>query len=433
MSFVTALSGLRGAATAIDVIGNNLANLNTVGFKSSSLSFQDVVTDITGSGSRQVGSGVAAPLTVKQFLQGSLQTTKGRLDAAIQGDGFFIVRPATDTSGVVTDPSATLYTRAGNFRIDKNGLLITATGERVQGWSFNAIAGAINPSDPIGDIVVPVGSNRAAKQTANFNATLNLDASSATGATFSVPINVYDSLGNAHVISTTFTKQATANTWAATITSSDPAVTAVTPAAASWTFTFNSSGGLQTVAGPGYNATTGQIENIGLTLNNGAQSPQLLNWSPWQTIPTGTPPVGVGRVSQFAQLSASSSIFQDGLPAAQLTNVLIDDGGAVLAQFSNGSQLEVARLSLASIRNPDTLVSIGNNNFRVGVGTAIPALGQSRSGGRGAIVGGTLESSNVDIADEFTKLIIFQRSYSANAKVVTTTDEISQETINLKR
>jgi flagellar hook protein FlgE len=126
-------------------------------------------------------------------------------------------------------------------------------------------------------------------------------------------------------------------------------------------------------------------------------------------------------------------VSQDGLAAAQLVSVAIGDGGSVLAQYSNGSQQEVARLALASIRNPDTLVSTGNNNYRTGVGSASPVIGLGDTGGRGTIVGGALESSNADIADEFTKLIIFQRSYSANARVITTSDEISQETINLKR
>jgi flagellar hook protein FlgE len=150
-------------------------------------------------------------------------------------------------------------------------------------------------------------------------------------------------------------------------------------------------------------------------------------------VPVGTPLVGVGRISQFAQPSASSSIFQDGLAAAQLTNVSISEGGAVIAQYSNGSQQQVARLPLVSIRNPDTLVSIGNNNYRIGPASAIPVVGEANTGGRGQILGQSLEGSNVDIANEFTRLIIFQRSYSANARVVTTTDEISQETINIKR
>ena len=220
-SFVTALSGLHAAGTAIDAIGDNLANLNTLGFKGSSLSFQDVVADVTGS-AHQVGSGVASPLILKLFGQGSIQTTQGRLDAAIQGDGFFVVRTAAVGSAVAaaTDPSTAVFTRAGNFRIDKNGILVTATGERVQGWSLNTITGQLNPSDPIGDIIVPVGTNRAAKATTAFNISSNLDASASVGTAFSTPINLYDSLGNAHVISATFTKS-DVNTWDATITSTD--------------------------------------------------------------------------------------------------------------------------------------------------------------------------------------------------------------------
>src|SRR5215210_6552764 len=203
-SFITALSGLRGASVAIDAIGNNLANLNTVGFKASEVSFQDVVVALAGSSSHQLGSGVASPNVLKQFVQGSIQTTRGRSDAAIQGDGFFVVRSANASSAnSVGDPTTSLYTRAGNFRIDQNGILVTANGEHVQGWSLNTLTGLLDTSDPIGDIVVPVGTNRAAKATTAFNANLNLDASASTGSTFSVPFNIYDSLGNPHVISAT--------------------------------------------------------------------------------------------------------------------------------------------------------------------------------------------------------------------------------------
>jgi flagellar hook protein FlgE len=281
-------------------------------------------------------------------------------------------------------------------------------------------------------MVVPAGSLRPAKLTTAFHMDLNLDASAAPGATHTVPVSIYDSLGNSHVISVTFTRQAAANTWDASIGSTDPAITAIAPAGP-FTFTFNANGGLQSVAGTGYNAATGAIGGISLTLGNGAQTPQSLDWSPWSTIPSGTPPVGVGRLSQFAQPSASSAIFQDGLAAAQLTGVSIGDGGAVLAQYSNGSQIEVGRLALAAVRNPDSLAAAGNNNFRAGVGTAVPVVGLAGTGGRGSIVGGSLEGSTVDIAEEFSRLIVFQRAYSANARVITTADDISQETIGLKR
>jgi flagellar hook protein FlgE len=427
-SFVSALSGLKAAGTAIDSIGNDLANLNTTGFKSSSLSFQDVVADVTGAASKQIGSGVASPLIFKNFTQGAIQTTGGANNAAIQGDGFFIVRKADASAPVAVSPdvNSDLFTRAGNFQIDKNGFLVSATGERVQGWSLNTATGQVSPSDPIGDIIVPVGSNRAAKATTTFNANLNLDASAAAGAPFSVPVNIYDSLGNSHVISANFTKDTTTNSWDATITSADPAVTLT--GNGPFTFTFNTDGSLQTVTGS--DPTTGNITGIQLAITSGAQSPQTISWSPWQTPPVGTVP-GVGRITQFAEASASSAIAQDGLPAAQLTSVSITDGGVVLADYSNGSQQQVAQLALASIRNPDSLVSIGGNNFRAGQNSAVPVVGQASTGGRGAIVGGSLESSNVDMATEFTQLIIFQRAYSADARVITTTDQVSQETINL--
>ena len=427
-SFVSALSGLHAASTAIDTIGNDLANLNTTGFKSSTLSFQDVVASVSGAANKQVGSGVAAPLIFKNFIQGSIQTTGGANDAAIQGDGFFIVRPAVAGSAAAPAPDVTndLFTRAGNFQVDQNGFLVSATGERVQGWSLNTATGQVSTSDPIGDIIVPVGSNRAAKPTTTFNADLNLDASAAAGAPFSVPVNVYDSLGNSHVITANFTKDATANAWDATISSADPSVTLT--GNGPFTFTFNTDGSLQTVTGS--DPTTGDITGIQMAITNGAQSPQNLSWSPWQLPPVGTTP-GVGRITQFAEASATSAISQDGLPAAQLTSVSITDGGSVLADFSNGSQQEVAQLALVSIRNPDSLVSTGNNNFRAGEDSAAPVVGAAGTGGRGTIVGGSLESSNVDMATEFTQLIIFQRSYSADARVITTTDQISQETINL--
>ena len=207
-SFLSALSGLNAAGTSIDSIGNDLANLNTTGYKGADLSFQDVVADVTGSSSHQIGSGVSSPLIFKNFSQGSLQTTGGSDDAAIQGDGFFVVRSAQSGSAVQTGTPLTtdLFTRAGDFQVDQNGILTTATGERVQGWSLNTATNSVNTSDPIGDIIVPIGTNRPAKVTTSFSADLNLDASSSPGATFSVPVNIYDSLGNSHVISLTFTK-----------------------------------------------------------------------------------------------------------------------------------------------------------------------------------------------------------------------------------
>mgnify|MGYP001119515709 CR=1 FL=1 len=426
-SFVSALSALRANGTAVDVVGNNLANLSTVGFKKSTVNFRDVVGDVmSGTGLLQVGSGVARPYTPKQFSQGSIQTTNGALDVAIQGDGFFIVRRVTGT-GNSPGASSTMYTRAGDFRVDSSGRLITQSGDLVQGWSLNTALNVINTADPIGDIVVPVGTSRPARATTSIAIDLNLDGSAAANTEFAVPVDIYDSLGNRHVLTVTYTKTANPGEWQLSFSLPPSSGTVTAPP---MLITFDANGMLQTVpAGPPEGSFTGiNIDFVNPAVNDITD----LTYSLWTALPNPPDP-GTPRITQFAQPSAASSIMQDGVPAAQLVGVTIGDGGAVLAHYSNGSRVEVARLALASIRNPDSLVAVGNNNFVVGADTATPTVGPANTGGRGAIVSGSLEYSNTDIAEEFTKLIIYQRGYQANARVITTTDEISQETINLKR
>jgi len=422
-SFSAALTGLAANEVGVDAVGTNLANLNTTGYKASVVSFYDLVAQSLGLGNgSSVGLGTGKPRVKHEFTQGAIQTTSGALDGAIQGDGFFVVRDPS--SGAVN------YTRAGNFKVDASGNLMTATGERVQGWVMSN--GVLNTNGTIGDIVVPSGTLRAPLPTANMSFDINLDAAATVGAaagTFSTPIEVVDSLGVSHVLTVTFTKSA-ANKWdyAVTIPGAEVgAGTAGTPfpiPAASGTLTFGPNGILTTPAPPPP-ATSGVVPIAIAGLKDGAADLNV-TWSLY------TPDL-TGRVTQFAQQTAVSAEAQDGIAAAQLTHVSLSDGGEIIAQFSNGKQVAVAQLALASIRNPSSLVSIGGNNYRTGVGSATPVVGLASTGGRGAIIGQSLEGSNVDIANEFTKLIIFQRSYSANARVITTTDEISQETINLKR
>lgn len=425
-SFISALSALRANGAAVDAVGNNLANLSTIGFKKSSVNFMDVVGDVlSGSGMTQVGSGVAQPFTPRQFTQGSIQTTGGNLDCAIQGDGFFILKQ-TQGSGSSAASGGTLYTRAGDFRVDQSGRLISQTGELVQGWSLNTAQNSINTSDPIGDIVVPVGSSRPARATTNVSVDLNLDGSAAAGTQFAVPVTIYDSLGNSHTLTVTYSKTANPGEWG--VTYSLPATDGTVTAPDS-TITFDANGKLQTVPdGP----PQGSFNGIDITFTNPAvNNITNMTYSLWDSVPAGTDP-GSARITQFAQPSAPSAVTQDGAAAALLSGVSME-GGSVIAEYSNGDRVEVARLALASIRNPDSLVATGNNNFTVGSDTATPTVGEANTGGRGAIVSQSIESSNVDIAEEFTKLIIYQRGYEANAKVVTASDELSQDTINLKR
>ncbi len=414
-AFSTALSALSAHTTAVDVVSNNLANLNTPGFKTSSVVFHDLVTQSLGLGETQVGLGVARPLTLRQFGQGSLQSSSGSLDAAIQGDGFFILR---DVNG------AMLLTRAGNFHVDAQGNLLTATGERVQGWTESG--GVVNTNGPIGNIVVPVGNLRAPQATTTFSANLNLNSAGVVGettGTFSTPIEIVDSLGITHVLTLTFTKT-NPNEWDYEVTIPGDDVAAGTPGTpfslTTGSITFDSNGRLATPAFPPGTAT---LSITGLV--SGA-SDMDLTWNFYEN--DGTP-----RITQYAQTSAVAAVAQNGAPAAQLVKVSLADGGKILAQYSNGEQRVVGQLALAAVRNPDSLMAVGNNCFQLTALTAAPAIGVPQTGGRGKVMGNSLESSTVDIAQEFTNLIVLQRGYQANARVVTTVDDISQETMNMKR
>jgi flagellar hook protein FlgE len=408
-SFSTALSALSAHATAVDVVGNNLANLNTPGFKTNVVAFYDLVTQSLGAGlgETQVGFGVARPNTIRQFTQGAIKASTGELDIAVQGDGFLVVR---EQSG------ATVYSRGGNLQVDKQGNLLTSTGQRVQGWTESN--GALNANGPVGDIVVPVGSIKPPVATTSFSFDLNLNASAPTGAEFSGSIEVFDSLGTSHIVTVDFTKSATANVWDYALRFPDSDVTSpITPVTGS--ITFDSSGRM---VDPPPGGPFPQLVVSGLA--DGATD-LTIDWSMYD----GQTP----RLTQYAQASAVSANAQNGSAPAQLIRVGVGNGGVVLAQFSNGVQTVVGQLAMASVRNPESLIAVGNNSYQLSARSALPAIGLPGTGGRGTILGGAIESSTVDIAREFTNLIVLQRGYQANARVITTVDELSQETIGLKR
>ena len=410
-SFSTALSALAAHSTAIDVVGNNLANLNTPGFKSSVVSFHDLVTQSLGAGlgDTQVGFGVGTPITLRGFSQGAIQTTGGTLDAAVQGDGFFVIQgPGGGTE----------YTRGGNFQVDKDGNLTTATGESVQGWT--QINGNLDTNAPPGNISVPVGTVQPPVVTKNISFDINLNAAATAGTpagTFATSVTIYDSLGNSHIVTATFTKSATAGEWdySIAIPDADLATPPFTPLTG--TITFDANG---TLTSPAATDPDPQVDITGLA--DGA-SDLTINWGLFN----GTTP----RMSQYAQPSSISAVAQDGSPAAQLVRVALADAGQILAQFSNGAQTVVGQLAMATIRNPESLIAVGNNNYQLSARSALPAVGLPGTGGRGSVKGGAVEASTVDIAQQFTNLIVYQRGYEANSKVVSAVDELSQTTINL--
>lgn len=413
-SFSTALSALGAHTTAIDVVGNNLANLNTPGYKASVVAFSDLVTQSLGAGlgETQVGFGVARPVTIRQFSQGAIQASSGPLDVAVQGDGFLVVREARNNS--------VLYTRGGNLQVNKEGQLVTATGYRLQGW--NEVNGVLDTTQPATDVMVPVGSLRSPVATTNISFDLNLDASATAGppaTTFSTSIEVYDSLGGSHVVSVKFEKTANPGEWTYSMGFPDSDLTTPPFTAVTGTIQFNSAGKL---ASP---LVTDPMPAMSITgLANGAADMNV-TWNLYN----GAAP----RLTQYSQDSAVAANAQDGFAAAQLVKVGIGDGGLILAQYSNGQQVAVGQLAMAAVRNPESMIAVGDNNFQLSARSALPAIGLPNTGGRGQIMGGSVEFSTVDIAREFTNLIVLQRGYQANSRVVTAVDELSQETINLKR
>ena len=402
-AFSIALSALSADSTGIDVVGNNLANLNTAGFKASNVDFQDLMSQTLGEGNGQVGMGVGQIQAVQNFTQGAITTTNGTTDAAIEGNGYFVVQDSS---------SNTFFTRAGDFQLDANGNLVTASGDFVQGWT--AVGGVINPNGPTSKLNLPVGTTTPAVATTSMNMNVNLDSSAAVGASFSAPIQVYDSQGTAHTLTITMTKTA-ANSWS--YAANVPAADQTAPAGALLTgaLTFDANGNLTAPVGAQVIPITG--------LSDGAAD-MSINWNMVNAS-------GANTITQYAQASGVSSPVQDGSAAGEVTSVSLENGGIVVANYSNGQQVTVGQLAVASITNPNSLVAVGNNNLEASASTAQPAIGAAGTGGRGQVMGGALEASTSDMATQFTDLLSYERSYQAASRVITTSDQLLQETVNL--
>jgi len=407
-AFSIALSGLQAESLAIDTTGNNLANMNTDGFKESDVDFKDLFSEQLGS--FQSGLGVAPPVSNQIFAQGAIQTSSSPLAAALQGSGFFVVTSPTGGQE---------YTRDGNFVLDSSGVLQTQTGENVQGWT--ATSSGIDTTGATGDIVVSSSAILPPTATSNFSLNANLDASATAGTTagtFSTPMQVVDSLGNTHTLTVAFAKSSTAaNTWGYTVSIPSADLTSGgSGTLATGNIAFNSAGAMTSA-----NASSVPLSITGLA--DGA-SDMSISWNLFDSS-------GNGELTQYAETSSLASSTQNGSQASQLTSVNIQNGGQVVATFSNGQTKVEAQLALAAIQNPSSLQSVGNNNFAVSSTTATPAVGVPQTGGRGQILGGSLESSNVDMATQLTNLIVYQSAYQANSRVITTADQMNQDLFQL--
>ena len=422
-SFSAGLSGLNANALYLTVIGNNLANINTVGYKSSTVSFMDLVSqNVGGSGGNpmQVGLGVTVGSVSPVFSQGSVESTREATNVAIQGNGFFVVKGSEGTS----------YTRAGNFSLDNTGTLVTPDGYKVQGYTqIDPATGLVVTGGQPTDITVPPGVLRPPVATTTFRALTNLDASAAVGTTFSSSVQMYDALGPAHVVTFTYTKTGPgawsyqASVPGAEVVGGTPGTPFKIPAGngGSGTLTFSSDGRLMTVNG---SAPADVTITTPAWLNGAAAS--VVNWDIMDTN-------GVPSLTGYSSGSATSSITQNGSAPGMIQNVSVSADGTILATFGAGQTVPIAQLALAMFNNPKGLVKAGSNRYGESQAAGIANVGAAGMGGRGTLIGSALEQSNVDIAEEFTKMILAQRGYQASAKTITVSDEVLVDTLNIKR
>ncbi|MGE0002335.1 MAG: flagellar hook protein FlgE [Fimbriimonadaceae bacterium] len=409
------VASIRAQQTRMNAIGNNLANVNTTAFKSSRVTFQDMLaqtvrgatapnTNLGGLNPIQIGLGVLTAGTDTNNEQGSLNGTSRVTDLAIQGNGFFLV----------SNGGRVAYTRDGSFDLDARGDLVhRATGERVLGWTADAATGSIDVNAPIGPastIRVPMGQRTAVQATTTVNWTGNLDsrvfADPGVQETQAV-VRVYDSLGSSHDITITYTESATPNQWDWTVSGSNGTI-----AVGGGSITFDPNTG--SVIGGGLGTITVQppgstgISPFDIDLNFDALS----------------------QLSTEMQIQASS---QNGFAPGSLTSFTISADGVITGLFTNGLTRPIGQISMAIFPNPSGMERMGANLWRDTNNSGVPVYGQPRANGRGSINSGFLEQSNVDIGNEFTELIVTQRGFQSNTRVVTTVDEMLQDLINMKR
>jgi flagellar hook protein FlgE len=406
-AFSIPLSGLAASSSSLNVIANNLANLNTDGYKDQSLSFASVFDGISATSGNgdpvQMGNGVATDGTVSNFSNGNINDTGIASNMALQGDGFFVVQSNGENS----------FTRAGDFTVNAQGQLTTPQGQLVMGYP--ATAGVVSSSSALVPIVVNAANNIPASATTTFQMNTNLNATSAVGASYSAPITVYDSLGESHTLTVNYVNTAANNwTYSISVPAADVGATGNPVQVATGAMTFNSSGDLT--------APTGSVPGIAINgLADGAAN-MTLSWNL-----AGSS--GSSAVTQQAGTSATSATSQNGFATGSLTGYSILPDGTVQGQFTNNQTLALGQVALASFANNEGLTQTGNSDYQASFASGAAVIGLAGTAGRGTITGGAVEGSNVNLSTEFANMIVAQQGYEANAKVLTTLDQVSQATL----
>lgn len=389
-SLFSGISGLRAHQQMMDVTGNNIANVNTTGFKSSHTVFEDTLSQLLrgagapqdtngGSNPAQIGLGVQLAGVSTNFQQGAAQVTGRSTDLMINGDGFFVVR----------DGGEQLYTRAGSFSFDTDGRLTDPHGAVVQGWA--AVNGVLDINDTPGDVRLPMGTLLQPVATTAVTVGGNLPADSTSTTPIVTSINSYDIQGNLRTFSVSFSKVSPTR-WSATVSNG-------TTTSAAQPITFAASGSTPTPATLTFNGVT----------------------------------VDLAGITSYAGGSTVAALSQNGSAMGSLQAFTMSPNGTLLGVFSNGLKQPLAQIAMVAFNNPPGLEKVGGSQYRSTVNSGAPQFGAAGTGGRGLLQSAALEMSNVDLAEEFTNLVIAQRGFQANSKVITTSDELLQDLVNLKR
>jgi flagellar hook protein FlgE len=428
----TGISGMNANGTALAVIGDNIANLNTNGFKNSRVTFGDVLSQTVsgGSGSSQVGRGVMVKEVATQFTQGAFESTDNALDLAIDGDGFFQVR----------DGEMKLYTRAGQFTLDKDGKVVNPDGYVLQAFLADA---AGNITGTTGDLVFSNAPSQASATTSadvavNLNATETAQTNAFTldgngdgvnddPANFnsSTTVSVYDSLGGEHKITLYFSKTAD-NAWDVNFVNQnpDPADPNTLVLAGTQSLSFDTDGSL---------IDDGSGTSIDFDFGASVVTPQSISFDFGTGTGEATPGTGFDGTTQYSSAFSVSSFNQDGYGAGIFKNITFNENEIVSAIFTNGQSRVIGQIALGRFLDPGSLTKLGRNMFAETYDSGQAVIGTPNTSGIGRLLSNTLELSNVDLAQEFVKLISAQRAFQANSRIITTTDELMQELVNLKR
>lgn len=460
-SLYSGVSGLQNHQTRMDVIGNNVSNVNTTGFKRGRVNFQDMISqqlsgaarpteELGGVNPKEVGLGMTIATIEQVFTQGNLQSTGVSTDVAIQGNGFFIMKNGEES----------FYTRNGAFGLDRDGTLVNpANGMRVQGWMARELNGemVVSTAATPTDLVIPVGSKDPAKATTNVNFACNLNkntpeilegasASDIAKGTWSTEQKIYDSFGNEHLLNVSFRRVVgNPNQWEATV-NIDPDNAEFTQTRVGLGTTdgvqntfivyFDNFGRLASVTDTSGNVTNPEGEIVLQTSFTVPNANADENGNPYRqtmNISLGTIGDMKNTITQSASKSTTKAYSQDGYTLGYLDNFKIDSTGTITGVYSNGTNRVIGQLALATFANDRGLEKAGDNTYVESNNSGMASIGESGVAGKGSLLAGALEMSNVDLSEQMTDMIVTQRGFQSNAKTIQTADTLLETVLSLKR